>query len=93
MTALPPNFHSFYFPHTVAGSDYVAVIRELLNFPRGTVRVCHRVTINQDDECEIIPENEFFFSDLVLESGVGEIILRPLTAQVVIDDTAEPECG
>ena len=77
----------------MAGSDYVAVIRELLMFPRGTVRVCHTVTINQDNECEILPENEFFFSDLSLVSGVGDIIIRPPTAQVIIDDTAEPECG
>ena len=62
-------------------------------FPRGTVRVCHTVTINQDNECEILPENEFFFSDLSLESGVGEITLQPPIAQVIIDDAAEPECG
>ena len=77
----------------MAGQDYVAVVREMLNFPRGTMRVCHTVTINQDDECEYFPENEYFFSDLSRESGVGEIIIQPTTAQVIIDDTQEPECG
>ena len=62
-------------------------------FPRGTVRVCHNITIIQDNECEILPDDESFFSDLERESGVGEIILEPPTAQVIIDDTAEPECG
>ena len=77
----------------MAGEDYVAVIREPLRFPPDTVRVCHNITIIQDDECEILPVNEFFYSDLRNESGVGEIIIRPATAQVIIDDTAEPECG
>ena len=76
----------------MAGEDYVAVIRESLMFPRGTVRVCHTVTINQDDECEILP-NEFFHSDLSFDSSVGEIIIQPHIAHVIIDDTAEPECG
>ena len=77
----------------MAGDDYVAIIREPLMFPRGTLYVCHTVTINQDNECEILPENEFFYSDLDRESGVGDIIIQPDTAQVIIDDTAEPECG
>ena len=75
----------------MADEDYIAVVREPLMFPRGTVRVCHTVDIIQDRECEDFP-NEFF-SDLMRESGVGEIIIRPPTAQVIIDDTAEPECG
>ena len=62
-------------------------------FPRGTERVCHTVIINQDDECELLPENESFFSNLSLESGVGEIIIQLPTAEVIIDDTEEPECG
>ena len=77
----------------MAGEDYVAVIRMPLNFPRGTERVCHAITILQDDECELLPENEFFFSDLALESGILNIIIDPPTAQAVIDDRAEPECG
>ena len=77
----------------MAGDDYVAVIKEPLMFPRGTVHVCHTVTINQDNECEILPENEFFFSDLSLESGVGEIVIQSPTAQVIIGDAAELECG
>ena len=77
----------------MAGEDYVAVIRMPLNFPRGTERVCHTITILQDDDCELLPENEFFFSDLALESGILDILIDPPTAQVVIDDRAEPECG
>ena len=76
----------------MAGEDYLAVIREPLMFPPGTVRVCHTVTIIQENECEILP-NEFFSSVLSFESGVGKIIIQPPTAQVIIDDTAEPECG
>ena len=52
--------------------------------------MCHTVIINQDDECEVLPENESFFSDLSLVSGVGVIIIQPPTAEVIID---EPECG
>ena len=77
----------------MAGEDYVAVIRITLNFPRGTEHVCHTITILQDDECEVLPVNKSFFSDLSLESGVGEILIQPPTAEVIIDDTEEPECG
>ena len=76
----------------MAGEDYIAVIRMPLNFPRGTERVCHIITILQDDECEVLPENESF-SDLSLESGVGEINIQPPTAELIIDDTEEQECG
>ena len=61
-------------------------------FPRGTEHVCHTVTINQDDDCEVRPD-ESFFSDLSLVSGVGEIIIQLPTAEVIIDDREEPECG
>ena len=77
----------------MAGEDYVAVIRMPLNFPRGTERVCHTITILQDDDCEVLSENESFFSELSLESGVGVIIIEPPTAEVIIDDTEEPQCG
>ena len=76
----------------MGGQDYVAVIRMPLNFPRGTERVCHTITILQDNDCELLPEN-YFFSDLALESGTLDILIDPPTAQVVIDDRAEPECG
>ena len=76
---------------TVADSDYVAVIRERLNFPRGSLFVCHNVTILQDSDCECSLEN--FFSDLSLKSGVGDILIQPETAEVLINDTRESECG
>ena len=79
--------------HTEAGSDFVAFNGTLLMFPRGTERVCHTVTINQDDDCEVLPENESFFSDLSLVSSVGEIIIQLPTAEVIIEDREEPECG
>ena len=76
----------------MAGEDYVAVIGMPLNFPRGTERVCHTITILQDDDCELLPEN-YFFSDLALDSGIPDIVIDLPTAQVVIDDRVEPECG
>ena len=85
-------FSPFY---PVAGSDYDAVLRALLQFPRGRMRVCHRVTIRQDSDCELPPRArlEYFFSDLSHESGVGEINIVNETAQVFISDVGEPECG
>jgi len=59
-------------------------------FNYGDTRVCHTLDILQDSTCEY-PFNEFF-SDLAYVSGVQPITIAPPTAQVVIDDTAEPEC-
>ena len=71
--------------------DYEAVIDEPLVFNPGITRVCHDIIILQDDICESDP-NEFFFSNLTLSSGMQPIIVFPPSAEVIIDDTAEPEC-
>ena len=60
-------------------------------FSRGDTRVCHTIDILQDDICESDP-NEHFFSDLSYVSGEPPITIEPDNAQVVIDDSAEPEC-
>ena len=74
-----------------AGTDYLAVTGEELMFSRGETSVCHTIVIVNDDICERDP-NENFFSDLVYVSGVMPITIAPSTAQIVIDDSAEPEC-
>ena len=71
--------------------DYEEVIDEQLVFNTGDTRVCHSITILQDNVCESDP-NEFFFSDLSHVSGQERINIDPPTAQVIINDTNEPEC-
>ena len=67
----------------------MAVFEEPLVFARGQNRVCHDITILQDDDCEIL-RVEDFFSNLEYVSGVQPITIDPARARVVID---EPECG
>ena len=56
------------------------------------MRETHTVIINQDDECETDPD-ENFFSNLVFDTGIQPItVIRP-RAEVIIDDSNEPECG
>ena len=51
-----------------------------------------RRVINQDDECETDPD-ENFFSNLVFDSGIQPItVIRP-RAEIIIDDSNEQECG
>ena len=57
----------------------------------GDERICHTITINQDDVCEELYED--FFSDLILDSGVKPITVVQPRAQVIINDTMEPECS
>ena len=75
----------------MAGDDYEAVGGEELVFNRGDIRACHSIFILNNSICESDP-NENFFSDLAYVSGVQPIIIDPVTAQVFIDDSAEPEC-
>jgi len=81
------------FITTVAGFDYVEVVGKEFVFNHGDIHVCHNIDILQDSDLEF-PPNEFFFVDLSYVSGVQPVIIiaRP-TAQVVIDDIAEPECS
>ena len=79
--------------HTEAGSDYVAVIEEQLVFSPGDSRVCHMIGIFQDEECELVDENESFFSDLSIVGDMLDITVDPATAEIIISDSEEPECG
>ena len=66
---------------------------EIIMFEQGDVTQTHRIIINNDTECEILPENESFFSNIALSSGIPDISVTEPRATVTIDDTAEPECG
>ena len=61
----------------------------MLVFNRGDTRVCHTIDILQDNICK---NNEVFFSDLSYVSGEDPITIDLSTAEVTIDDTAEPKC-
>ena len=83
-------YHNF-FTRAVAPGDYGAVTNEIITFTTGQMRATHTIIINQDDECEDDP-NENFFSNISLNSGTLPIsVIRP-RAEVIIDDTNEPEC-
>ena len=79
--------------HTEAGSDYVAVIEEQLVFSPGDSRMCHMIGILQDEDCELRDKNESFFSDLSIVGDILDITVDPATAEIVINDLEEPECG
>ena len=48
------------------------------------------MVIIDDDDCEPTPEN--FFADLSLVSGELVTVL-PNTAEIIIDDSEENDCG
>ena len=75
----------------VSGSDYAGVVDVPLMFEVGDDRVCHDVVIIDGDDCETPFED--FFSNLEYYSGDMPIIITRDRTQVIIDDTAEPECG
>ena len=60
-------------------------------FGAGDSRVCHDVNILDDIDCETPYED--FFSNLEYDSGDMPIIITRPRTQVIINDTAEPECG
>ena len=66
---------------------------QIITFEAGDVTQTHRIIINNDTECEILPENENFFSNIAPESGIPDIFVTEPRATVTINDTAEPECG
>ena len=66
---------------------------QIITFEAGNVTQTHRIIINNDTECEILPENENFFSNLALNTDNPDIFVIEPRATVTIDDTAEPECG
>ena len=70
---------------------YGAVTNQIITFAEGQMRATHTIIINQDDDCEYDP-NENFFSNISLNSDKQPIsVIRPC-AEVIIDDTNEPEC-
>ena len=76
----------------MGGVDYVALSGLVLRFEAGEGRVCHNITLIQDDFCEDIPEN--FTSNLALGSfGVQPISVTNTPATIIIDDSSEPECS
>ena len=81
--------------HTaVAGApdmDYDAVNGEIVQFAMGDTFQTHTIIINNDDVCENDP-NEFFFSNIALDTGVQPISVIQPQATVTIDDAVEPEC-
>ena len=64
----------------------------MIQFNVGDVRVTHTIRINQDQVCETDPD-EVFFSDIALGSGMQPIIVIRPTAEITIEDSAEPECS
>ena len=78
--------------HTaVAGApdmDYNAVNGEIVQFAMGDTFQTHTIIINHDDVCE----NEFFFSNISLDTGVEPIFVIQPQATVRIDDAVKPEC-
>ena len=60
-------------------------------FWAGDSRVCYDVEIINDDDCETPYED--FFSNLEYDSGDMPIIITRPRTQVIVNDTAEPECG
>lgn len=79
-------------PHAVAGDDYDPVSGELIEFNAGDVAQTHNITIKNDEECEHNP-NEYFHSNITLQSGVGAISIQDSVATVTIWDEAKLECG
>ena len=89
--SLYPEIHNF-FTRAVAPGDYGAVTNQIITFAEGQMRATHTIIINQDDDCENDP-NENFFSNIAFNSGTQPIsVIRP-RAEVIIDDSAEPECS
>ena len=65
---------------------------DTIQFNVGDVTQTHTITINDDDECEKDP-NENFFSNITLDSGIPDISVINSQATVTINDTSEQECG
>ena len=84
---------NYIFIYTaVVDDDYVPVSGQLIQFNAGDVTQMYTILINDDDSCEKVP-NENFFSNTILNRGIPDILLTIPRATIIIDDTAEPECG
>ena len=72
--------------HPVSPDDYGSVIGQLIQFNTGDTNQTHTIIINPDDICED-NANEFFLSNIDLDSGAPPIeVIRP-QATVIIDVT------
>ena len=79
--------------HTaIIENDYVPVSGQVIQFNAGDIIQMHTILINDDNNCEKNP-NENFFSNITLNSGIPDILVTVPRATVTIDETAEPECG
>ena len=79
-------------PHPVHPADYNGVANGILTFNQGNERVTHTIIINHDDICEN-DSYEDFFSKLALNSGIQPITVIQPCAQIILNDTLEPECS
>ena len=81
--------------HTAAAGapdmDYDAVNGEIVQFAVGDTFQTHTIIINDDNVCEHDP-NEFFFSNISLDTGMEPMFVIQPQATVRIDDAAETEC-
>ena len=75
-----------------SSDDYVALNGQIIQFNTGDTSHTHTITVTPDQFCEIDP-NEYFFSNIVLVSGVKPIQVALPQANITIDDSLEPECG
>ena len=78
--------------YSVDTIDYTGVADVPLMFEVGDLRVCYDVEIIDDTICEL-ESIEDFFANLAYVSGEQPIIIDPEMTRVIINDTAEPECG
>ena len=61
-------------------------------FSVGDSRACRNISIHDDNVCEDDP-NEIIVLHLVVSGSTPNISIDPATAEVVIDDTNEPDCS
>ena len=78
--------------HTVVVDyDYVPVSGQIIQFNAGDAIQMHTIIINNDNECESYP-NDNFFSNIVLGRGIPDILVTVPRATVTINDSADPGC-
>ena len=73
---------------TVSPGDYVNVSGEIVQFNTGDISKTHTITIRDDSVCE--EDDEQFFSNIVLVSGIPEIVVTEPRATVIIEPS---DCG
>ena len=77
---------------TVSPDDYEGVSGQIIQFNTGHINATYIISITQDEECED-NTNEYFSSNIVLDSGVQPIEVIHPQANITVVDTLEPECG